>query len=234
MICICLTFFCTLGFGSQVEELDMQSLPHFSNFEEIHFFLSRTNADVIKNLKDQKNIVPSQEPVPDRIQVFFRKVISEVLHDDSRFQIALCKGCGSTSRKYTVWLDLDILYKNLTDIDSAELNSDIQYVIAHELSHIIQKMADQMLPSKVPEKLGLNKEDFDSYKNALRHAEVDLIAMKVLNLVGVPYPYGGASLLNLIMTMPPNADRYERFYISHDLSYRLSILQYSKTNLNWK
>ncbi len=196
-------------------------------------FLNQTNYDLIAHLKDIKNIKRSSQPVPDWIQHFYQKIVTEVLRGDTRFKIRICDGCGSTNQHYTVYLDLGMFTDHFPNLASEEVRTDIQFVVAHELSHIVEHVAEQTLLEKTAPRNGLNAEDWGSLKASLKHAEVDLIALAILSKVGAEYPYGGESLINGIMIVPQNAPNNDRFYILHDRIYRIGVLEYAKSAFDW-
>lgn len=216
----------TIGFA-------INDLPHFQSANQVNSFLSQVNYDLIAQLQDIKNITPSAQPVPDWVLHFYQKIIAKVLHNDPRFKIRICDGCGSTNQHYTVYLDLGMFSDHFSNLPPDELRTDIQFVVAHEISHIVEHVAEQTLSAKVPPQQGRDLEDWDPLMASLKHAEVDLIALAILSQVGAEYPYGGENLIKTIMTVPRNASKSERSYILHDRAYRVGVLRYAKSAYAW-
>jgi hypothetical protein len=175
------------------------------------------------------SVKPSKEEVPSWIREFHKEIVSRSFQNDARFEIGLCDECGSTITGFKVWLDLGQLRRF-----GFSNPANIRFVVAHEMGHIVQKLAATRALAQPPFSAELDAEIADALENALMHAEVEMITMYLLNSSDQLFPATGAALVGKIMTVPANADSQTRFYLECDSMLRQSVIQLGRSSLRWR
>jgi hypothetical protein len=195
-------------------------------------------------------VIEIMDPVPIELVDLFNKIQIEAFGSTDLLTLSYCKGCGATSQINGMVVFIDPLYVNHFKNTYPDSKSVLAFVFAHEISHFIHEYFIQISKNKKSpsgfssihyhadekvieslEKLKTEKEKEAFLKrfherDSRAHAEMDIIALKILKRMG----WNLAEIAAHVLTTESHRNSND-FRLQMDSLIRVSTIQKFKNSL---